>query len=45
MSTQRIAVGEHARDFSLEDTNGNIVTLSKFKGQHNVYLVFNRGFT
>jgi peroxiredoxin len=45
MSTQRIAVGEHARDFSLEDTHGNIVTLSKFEGKKNVYLVFNRGFS
>ena len=45
MSKQRITLGEAARDFSLEDTHGNIVTLSKFEGQKNVYLVFNRGFS
>lgn len=44
MSKRRISVGEHGRDFTLEDTRGNIVTLSEFEGQKNVLLVFNRGF-
>jgi len=45
MSEGRIAVGERARDFTLEDTHGDPVTLSDFEGKKNVYLVFNRGFT
>ncbi len=45
MSNNRIQEGEHARDFTLTDTQGNAVTLSDFEGKQNVYLVFNRGFT
>jgi peroxiredoxin len=45
MSEGRISVGEKARDFTLEDTYDNPVTLSGFEGQKNVFLVFNRGFT
>lgn len=44
MSSNRINVGEKARDFTLEDTNGNPVTLSEFEGKKNLFLVFNRGF-
>lgn len=45
MSEERIKVGEKARDFSLQDTDGRSVTLSDFEGKENVYLVFNRGFS
>ncbi|MCB2213969.1 peroxiredoxin family protein [bacterium] len=44
MSKGRITQGEHARDFALEDTQGNIVRLSDYEGEQIVYLVFNRGF-
>lgn len=44
MSEGRITQGEHARDFTLEDTHGNPVRLSDFEGKQVVYLVFNRGF-
>ena len=33
-----------ASDFTLEDFNGQPVTLSEYKGQKNIFLVFNRGF-
>ena len=45
MSKQRIATGEQARDFTLEDTRGRLVKLSTYEGKQNVYLVFNRGFS
>jgi len=45
MSENRIKVGEKARDFTLEDTRGQPVTLSEYEGQRNIFLVFNRGFT
>ena len=41
----RIKTGEKARDFTLEDTQGQPVTLSDYEGKKNVYLVFNRGFS
>jgi len=44
MSEGRIRAGEPARDFTLENTQGESVTLSDFEGKSNVYLVFNRGF-
>ncbi len=44
MSEGRIKTGEEIRDFTLENTQGDPVTLSDFKGEKNVYLVFNRGF-
>ncbi len=34
-----------APDFSLADVNGNLVSLSDFKGKSHVILVLNRGFT
>jgi peroxiredoxin len=45
MSNNRIKTGEIARNFTLLDTHGELVSLSDFEGSHNVYLVFNRGFT
>ncbi len=45
MANGRITKGEHARDFALEDTHGNLVRLSDFEGKQIVYLIFNRGFT
>ena len=44
MSDGRITQGEHARDFTLADTHGNLVRLSDFEGRQTVYLIFNRGF-
>lgn len=44
MSNNRIKVGEKARDFTLEDTQGNPVSLSEYEGKKNLFLVFNRGF-
>ena len=40
----RIKVGQPAPDFSLEDVNGNPVTLSDFHGKRSVVLVFYRGY-
>jgi len=31
--------------FTLKDLKGETVSLSDFKGKHNILLVFNRGFT
>ena len=44
MSSNRIKVGEKARDLTLVDTRGVPVTLSEFEGKKNLFLVFNRGF-
>jgi cytochrome oxidase Cu insertion factor (SCO1/SenC/PrrC family) len=39
----RIKVGEPAPDFTLENYDGNKITLSDFRGKKNVLLVFYRG--
>lgn len=39
----RIKVGAAAADFSLEDQNGKVVTLSSFRDKKVVVLVFYRG--
>ena len=35
-----IAIGSAAPDFELKDQNGNVVTLSSYKGKKNVVLLF-----
>jgi len=45
MSDHRVKTGQTPPDFTLTNTRGESVTLSSFKGEKNVYLVFNRGFT
>ena len=39
----RVQVGDTAPDFSLESYGGDVVTLSDFRGSHDVLLVFYRG--
>lgn len=41
---ERVRVGDLAPDFSLESLAGPVVTLSSFRGQKNVVLVFYRGY-
>jgi peroxiredoxin len=41
----QVQLDKPAPDFTLEDYQGNSVSLSDFKGKQNVLLVFNRGFT
>ncbi len=40
----RVALNVQAPDFSLPDFRGDLITLSSFRGQKNLFLVFNRGF-
>lgn len=39
----RVQVGDEAPDFSLQSYRGPVVTLSDFRGEKNVVLVFYRG--
>lgn len=39
----RVKVGEGAPDFSLAKQDGSLVTLSDYRGEKNVVLVFYRG--
>jgi peroxiredoxin len=41
----KVALNTPAPDFALKNFRGETVRLSDFKGQANVLLVFNRGFT
>jgi cytochrome oxidase Cu insertion factor (SCO1/SenC/PrrC family) len=41
--TGRVAIGDLAPDFSLESYRGDVVTLSEFRGEKDVVLVFYRG--
>jgi cytochrome oxidase Cu insertion factor (SCO1/SenC/PrrC family) len=41
---ERVKVGQPAPDFTLEDTEGNKITLSDFRGKKSVVLVFYRGY-
>jgi len=40
----RVALDQVAPDFTLPDYRGGAVSLSDFRGQKNVLLVFNRTF-
>lgn len=40
----KVELNTPAPDFRLTDFNGNEVSLSDFRGNKNVLLVFNRGF-
>jgi len=40
---ERIKVGDTAPDFTLENVDGKLITLSNFRGEKNVVLVFYRG--
>ena len=40
----RVEVNSDAPDFTLEDWQGNPVTLSHFEGEKHVIIVLNRGF-
>jgi len=40
MPTPKIKVGDIAPDFTLEDQNGNKVSLHEFRGKKNVALAF-----
>jgi peroxiredoxin len=42
---KKVEINKPAPDFELADFNGRIVRLSDFRGEKNVVLVFNRGFT
>jgi len=41
---ERIQEGIPAPDFTLESVDGNSVTLSEYRGEKNVVLVFYRGY-
>ena len=41
----RIALDLPAPDFELADFHGDLFRLSHLRGQKNVLLIFNRGFT
>ena len=43
VDTGRVAVGALAPDFSAESYDGPILTLSDYRGEKNVILVFYRG--
>ena len=44
IDTGRVAVGDIAPDFSLMSYAGTVTTLSDFRGEKNVVLVFYRGY-
>jgi len=44
MNPGLITPGELAPDFELEDTNGNHVRLTSFRGRKPILLAFLRGF-
>jgi cytochrome oxidase Cu insertion factor (SCO1/SenC/PrrC family) len=41
---ERVRVGMPAPDFTLESKDGDLVTLSSFRGHTNIVLVFYRGY-
>ena len=44
VDTGRVAVGDVAPDFSLMSYAGTVTTLSDYRGEKNVVLVFYRGY-
>ena len=40
-----VAIEHVAPDFSMPDTEGNVIRLSDFRGKKHVVLVFNRGLS
>lgn len=40
----KIEVNKRAPDFTISDSQGKEFTLSSYRGQKNIFLVFNRGF-
>ncbi len=40
----KVVIDAQAPDFTLDDYQGNSITLSSFEASKNVLLVFNRGF-
>ena len=40
---ERVKVGNKAPDFTLENTDGQKISLSAFRGKKNVVLIFYRG--
>ena len=41
---KKVAINKPAPDFTLSDFSGQSVSLSDYRGQKHVVLVFNRGF-
>jgi hypothetical protein len=41
----KVAIHQVAPDFKLTDYQGKTIQLSQYRGQKNVVLIFNRGFT
>lgn len=41
----KVPLNKPAPEFELNDFNGQPVKLSDYRGQNNVILIFNRGFT
>jgi len=41
---ERVEIDQEAPDFTLEDLQGNQVSLSDYRGEKFVFLVLNRGF-
>jgi cytochrome oxidase Cu insertion factor (SCO1/SenC/PrrC family) len=41
---ERVKVGTSAPDFTLESKDGDLVTLSSYRGKKDVVLVFYRGY-
>ncbi|MDX1418131.1 MAG: hypothetical protein R3293_28275 [Candidatus Promineifilaceae bacterium] len=41
----KVTLDKKAPDFVLQDFQGNVISLSQFKGEKHVLLIFNRGFT
>ena len=43
MDLERVGVGDQAPDFTLEDSDGRFISLSEFRNNKKVVLVFYRG--